>query len=222
MNLIDEEKSKWNSLFINSFSEITASIKLFNNKIIKTKFENKIINKFNDPLSLYRKLKIKLQNKIMEFKSNNSCFERNRCLNISDIVYPSVLSEGLNKSFADVTNKLSIKKMVDFSTNSFIDKKNTINKSELYDQLINVLLDYLKDDLCHTYKILAMDGTNLALNKKLSEYNYAYQTETKTVDKYKIKIYANIINLKLKILVMKLTMKLKQLNIKNKIKKTLI
>jgi hypothetical protein len=156
-------------------------------KTIKKHKENTKINEFSDALMLYNKLKVKLTNKIEEFNKKNNCFERNRGLNINEIIYVSIFSESLNTSFMDITNKLCIKKMIEFSANSLIDKKTIVNNNhELYDELISILLNFLQNEFGIEYNILAMDGSNLALNKKMSKYNYAYQSKVKTIDRNEI------------------------------------
>lgn len=82
--------------------------------------------------------------------------------------------------------------MLDFSINSAIDKRNIINNdNSIYDELIDILLKFIKDELKIKSKILCMDGTNLSLSKKLVKNKYAYQSKSKIIDRNKIQQIQN-------------------------------
>ena len=184
-NYYDNVKSEKYNFFINTTSTIMNEINILKRKIIKKQQEDKITNKFNEALILYYKLKNKINNKLNKY---NNIFNKNIGYNLNEILYASICTEGLNKTYADVANILNIKNNTNKSINSLIDKKSILNNNHtIYDDLIELLLKFLNDELNINFKILAIDGTNLSISKKLVKYDYAYQHKIKLIDKNKIK-----------------------------------
>jgi len=181
----DDVKSEKYNLFINTSSTIMKEINMLKRKIIKKQQEEKVTNKFNEALILYYKLKNKINNKINEY---DNIFNKNIGYNFNEILYASICTEGLNKTYSDVANILNIKNNTSKSINSLIDKKSILNNNhKIYDDLIELLLKFLNDELNINFKVLAIDGSNLSISKKLVKHDYAYQHKIKLIDKNKIK-----------------------------------
>jgi hypothetical protein len=132
--------------------------------------------KFKEAIKIYDDFKIQLNKLLNKYNDNK----------IRDSLFTSIHSETLNKSYIESVNNLSIKKKETVNSNTTIDYINKQNKNlKFYDEIIELQINFL-DKIIGKENIYAVDGTNLAMSKKLVKNNYPYQRYTKLVDKDKI------------------------------------
>lgn len=96
--------------------------------------------------------------------------KRSRKISFKDVIYYSSLMIGNNQSYENVNVSLKIHKIINVTSVSLIKYKNKIDCS-YFNNINDILLDHVYGNY-NDKRLIAVDGTHIALNKTLHEYNY--------------------------------------------------
>lgn len=153
-------------------------------------------------MMIYNALKKKLNNEIIKFNKDM----RIKDIDTKDTIYMTILMESLSKTYTEVSNKLCISKEIDFSSNTFCDRRQKMDSTNIND-LNNVLLTFIKHELNIKLKIYAVDGSKISLSLRMRKEGFPMvRQKTKNIkkinnikEKYKIEIKETRIDYKDKI-----------------------
>ena len=116
---------------------------------------------------LYNSLKTKLNDEIDSLKKDQRVTE----INTNKTVYLTILMESLATTYTKVSNDLCINNEIDFSSNTFCDRRQKLNNN-MFSNLNNILLKFIKKELRIKSKIYAVDGSKISLSLEMNKEGF--------------------------------------------------
>lgn len=138
--------------------------------------ENELCQKNLEMLIKYHELKKNINSTINEFQDEHGNYFGLSLEKFKEAILLSIISEGVNKTYTEIGNKINIILQKNTSINSRHDHKDKIEE-HFYRKIFDVLSSYIKEELEITSKRYAIDGSQLKLSINLRN-SYSCQNET--------------------------------------------
>ena len=116
---------------------------------------------------MYNEFKRKLRTKVNEINED----KRKRDISTADTLYMTIALESMALTYTKVSYNLASKKEINFSPNTFCDRRMKLDESD-FNEMIDVLFNFLKNDLKIESNIFAVDGTKLSLSLEMNEFGF--------------------------------------------------